>query len=129
MISRGAISVRVLEPADALLVSMQPNATKIIGGGCAAGIILGVLAAILRDRLDGRVRSAEEVSALTGTPVLGVIPRLPRFARTRVARHAARALRKFWMLPSSFPARVAGTVNRPSLQTSLSRLRRQVAGC
>jgi succinoglycan biosynthesis transport protein ExoP len=63
--------------------------------------VIGLLAAILRDRLDGRVRSAEEVAVLSGSPVVGVIPRLPRFARTRSKRRVSKAIRKLWLRPTS----------------------------
>ncbi|MDX2376588.1 polysaccharide biosynthesis tyrosine autokinase [Microbacterium sp. LRZ72] len=46
--------------------------------GIAAGFALGVLAAILRDLIDTRVRTLEDVEAITTAPIVGAIPQVGR---------------------------------------------------
>jgi tyrosine-protein kinase Etk/Wzc len=68
--------VRVLDEA---VVPQQPVsnlAGKLIMMGIVAGMGLGVLGAILLDRVDRRVRYPDQVTAGLGLQVLGVVPRL-----------------------------------------------------
>lgn len=50
------------------------------------GLVLGVGVALLRDRLDERVKSSEELERKLGVPVLGVIPRVSAWSDARDAR-------------------------------------------
>ena len=53
------------------MLSHRPLAP--LAAGAVLGLGLGVLLAVGRDVLDTRVRGAEDVADLTGTPVLGVL--------------------------------------------------------
>jgi capsular exopolysaccharide synthesis family protein len=55
----------------------SPNVKLIIAFGLVAGLVLGVAAAFLRDRMDEHVRTPEEVEALLETPVLARVPEQP----------------------------------------------------
>ncbi len=52
------------------------------------GLVLGSALALMRDRMDTRLRTVEEVMQIVGLPILGVVPRMPG-RRTAVARAMA----------------------------------------
>ncbi|HHT9155085.1 MAG TPA: GumC family protein [Candidatus Tripitaka sp. YC43] len=64
MLDRATIPTRPIKP------KMLPNA----GAGAGAGIVLGFLIAFLLESLDTSLITIESVEALTGLPVLAVIP-------------------------------------------------------
>lgn len=59
----------------------QPRTTRNTAVAVVLGIVLGLGAALLRDALDTRVRSAEEVGEILGLPLLGRLPAPPRRLR------------------------------------------------
>jgi len=58
------------EPRDAS--SPKPYRNGVLGG--VLGLILGLLAAVVLDRLDRRLKSAEEARLIFGRPLLGIVP-------------------------------------------------------
>jgi polysaccharide biosynthesis transport protein len=60
----------VISPATAPSAPSSPSLPLCLGSGLMAGLLLGVAAAMLRDRLDTRLRSAADVERLTGLPAL-----------------------------------------------------------
>jgi capsular exopolysaccharide synthesis family protein len=56
----------------------SPNVLLYYAAAIAAGVIVGAVAALLRDLTDSRVRSLEELERLTGAPLLGLIPEIER---------------------------------------------------
>jgi len=56
----------------------QPKTARNVGLGVLIGLILGVGLAFLASSLDTRVRSAEEISATLGMPLLARVPAPPR---------------------------------------------------
>jgi capsular polysaccharide biosynthesis protein/Mrp family chromosome partitioning ATPase len=54
--------------------SVGPHRLMALMVGLLAGLLLGVGAAVLRERLDGRVRDEVDVARLTEAPVLGTVP-------------------------------------------------------
>ena len=67
---------RVIQPADLPTRPSSPNIQLDVIFGLAAGLALGIGIAFLRDRLSGRLRSADEVEEHAGAPVVGAIPRI-----------------------------------------------------
>lgn len=55
----------------------------VLGAALLAGLALGALLALARDRLDDRLRTPAAVAAETGLPVLAVIPRVRGAGRLR----------------------------------------------
>jgi polysaccharide biosynthesis transport protein len=64
--ARGDDAVRIPDPARVLVLTL------------CAGLAIGIGFALLRDKLDQRVRSAEEIASLLGLPVVGVVPHMKR---------------------------------------------------
>ncbi len=70
----GALNISILEAAEPAVRPSQPQKTKTAGAALALGLAAGVGLALLRDRRDQRLRSAQEIAAVLSLPVLGVVP-------------------------------------------------------
>ncbi|MCR2816687.1 polysaccharide biosynthesis tyrosine autokinase [Microbacterium jiangjiandongii] len=64
--------------AEAPAAPVSPNLLLNLGIGLFAGLALGTLAAILRELIDTRVRSTEDIEAVTDAPLVGAIPQISR---------------------------------------------------
>jgi capsular exopolysaccharide synthesis family protein len=71
-------TINILESAQASKTPVYPKRSKVLGIALVLGIMAGMAATVIFDRLDHRLRTIEEVSGLLGLPVLGVIPRMDR---------------------------------------------------
>ena len=70
----GALNITVLEVARPSLYPSKPQRARIMTVALALGLIFGYIFALLRNCLDYRLRSLEEISAVIGVPTLGVVP-------------------------------------------------------
>lgn len=70
----GALNISILEVARPADDPSKPEKGKYMAISLVLGLMLGSGLAVLRDMLDYRLRSAEEISIVLGIPVLGVIP-------------------------------------------------------
>lgn len=71
----GSLTVSVLESAKPGYI-VRPLPTKVMGMALVAGLMAGVGLAMLRDLLDQRLRSSEEITALLDLPILGAVPHI-----------------------------------------------------
>ena len=67
-------NLEVVEEAGFNSVPISPVVSKNLLMGLLAGIILAVLYVIIRDLFDSRIRSIDDVKAITGVSVLTVVP-------------------------------------------------------
>jgi succinoglycan biosynthesis transport protein ExoP len=74
----GALNISILEVARPADKPSSPQKARIMAIALVLGLMLGGGLALLRDWMDQRLRSAEEVSAILGVPVLGVVPSMSR---------------------------------------------------
>jgi capsular exopolysaccharide synthesis family protein len=74
----GALNISILEVARPADKPSEPQKARIMAIALVVGLMLGGGLALLRDWMDQRLRSAEEVSAVLGVPVLGVVPSMSR---------------------------------------------------
>ena len=79
------IEPQVVDPANTSNSAVSPSKKIDFGLGIAFGLIGGVLAALLADALDRRVRTARQVTELTGLPELGRTPRSRLLSRQPLA--------------------------------------------
>lgn len=70
-------SVRVIDAAVLPRKAAAPIRPLVLGFGLFAGLCCGMAVAFGREYFDNGVRTADDVSAVTGAPVVGVVPLLP----------------------------------------------------
>jgi capsular exopolysaccharide synthesis family protein len=70
----GALNISILEVARPADAPSKPEKTKTMAMALTIGLMLGCGLAMLRDWLDYRLRSTDEISAILGIPILGVVP-------------------------------------------------------
>lgn len=100
----GALNISVLEVARPADHPSKPQKAKIMGMALILGFMLGGGLAFLRESLDYRLRSSEEISAVLGIPVLGVVPAMSK-KQTLVARG-----QKVHLEPKSIVAEACRTI-------------------
>lgn len=71
-----SMKVNLLEPASVSSEPTFPQANKFLGLGILLGGVCGFSLAWLRDLLDHRLKSVDEVAEVLQLPVLGVLPNL-----------------------------------------------------
>lgn len=79
----GSDAINVIDTAMAPLSPSGPRRYLYIAIAFVVGLFLAVLIALLTDILNTRVRSADEVAALVGRPVIGRFPRYKLRERKR----------------------------------------------
>ena len=72
----GATNVTILQRAAIPENPDRPKKIHVAATAIGLGLLLGVALAMLRDRMDARLRSAAEISAALGAPVVGALPRI-----------------------------------------------------
>lgn len=77
-----ATNAIVVDPAIAAIGPSKPRRSMIVATALAAGLMLGVMLAFLRDMLDNTVHSPAEVEERLGSTTLGVIPFVKRDRKT-----------------------------------------------
>lgn len=68
------VEAQVISPAHANPRAVEPNVIRNLAIGGLAGLMLGLAFALARQALDLRVRTADDVKALSDRPVLSSIP-------------------------------------------------------
>lgn len=68
---RSTVHATVVAPAIVPSAATSPKKTRNLIAGLIGGLFLGLLGALVRDRLDSRIRTAAEIELLTNAPVLG----------------------------------------------------------
>ena len=85
-------NVRVVDRPPLPKKAVTPNVPLNIGGGIAAGLVLGLIAAIGREQLDRTLKGPDEVERELGTVLLGVLP--AEVLSPGMGRRAARERRR-----------------------------------
>ena len=70
----GALNISILEVARPALIPSEPQKAKILTMAMALGLVFGICFAFLRDWMDYRIHSSEEITAMLNVPVLGEVP-------------------------------------------------------
>ena len=83
----GALNISILDVARPADGPSRPHRARAVSMALVVGAILGCGLASLREWFDSRLRSAEEVSAVLGLPVIGVVPTMVH-GRKRILSHS-----------------------------------------
>lgn len=83
-------SVRVVDPAIRPVDPIKPMRLLNLVVGVILGLVLGVGGALIREFRDTTVHTREDIQALTGLSVLGLIPRIPGAASNGAPRRQRR---------------------------------------
>jgi len=100
----GQLRMAILEPALRAEKPSEPEKEKIMALALVFGLLFGGGIAVARDWMDQTLRSADEISAALGLPVLGVVPAMSR----RQKMHARG--QKVFLQPNSPEAEAFRTV-------------------
>jgi capsular exopolysaccharide synthesis family protein len=115
----GALNISVLEVAQVEDSPSKPQKAKILAMALVIGVLFGCGTAVLRDWLDYRLRSVEEISAILGVPVLGVVPKMAATVeQTIVARG-----KRFWHNLKGFAAEGHAKINPRAIVTAVGNRR------
>lgn len=74
----GALNISILEVAAPADKPSKPQKARILAMALVLGMMLGGGVSLVRDWMDHRLRSADEISAILGVPVLGTVPRITK---------------------------------------------------
>jgi succinoglycan biosynthesis transport protein ExoP len=73
-----AFNIRVMEPAFSTDDPVKPKKAQYAAIALIGGLVLGAGLGLLREWLDPRLQSAEDMKTALGLNILGVIPRMPQ---------------------------------------------------
>lgn len=82
-IEKDKLMISVARRADVPRLPSEDKRNKVRIAGCVGGLFLGVLLALLIDRLDKRLRDPRDVEVLLNAPLLGTIPRIGELKRIK----------------------------------------------
>jgi len=74
----GALNINILEAARPSDKPSSPQKARYMAIALVLGLMLGGGLALLRDWVDQRLRTAEEISIVLGVPILGAVPSMSR---------------------------------------------------
>lgn len=84
---QSSVVARVVDPAIAPGGAYKPPKARIIQFAVALGLLFGVIGAVLRERADTAIKSAEQVEEKLGLPTVAVLPLLSGKAAKSAGRH------------------------------------------
>jgi receptor protein-tyrosine kinase len=94
------VKVTTVQPAELEPAAVSPDVVRNLALGAVLGLLVGLGSALLRSRLDNTVKTADDVTDLTGS---GLIGRVPEDARLD-EKHVVTALDEHSMTAEAFRA-------------------------
>ncbi len=83
-------NVRVVDDATEPKAPVRPNVPMNVAAGAAAGLFLGILAALAREWSDRSIKTPADVEAHLGVPCIGLLPEISSSTRPRYGRSSRR---------------------------------------
>lgn len=74
----GALNIHILESPQVAQAPSSPNIKRVLVLSVIFGTAMGVCVSLVRDFFDNRFCCDREIMATVGSPVLGVVPQIPR---------------------------------------------------
>ena len=81
---------RIISPAVVPGGASNPGRNRTLAMGLLAGVLLGGALFFLKERLDRRIRTPEELEEVYPIPILGQIPKIPGWSRRAVFNYLTR---------------------------------------
>jgi capsular exopolysaccharide synthesis family protein len=85
--TQSSVVARIIDPAVRPISPYKPRKREIVLAGFAAGLVLAAIVALLLERMNSTVKSADEVEQKLGLPTLAVVPLLGRDESANAGRH------------------------------------------
>ncbi|HEY5087571.1 MAG TPA: polysaccharide biosynthesis tyrosine autokinase, partial [Gemmatimonadaceae bacterium] len=76
--------VQMIDYAEIPALPVSPNVPLIAALSAILGILIGVIAAFIRNSMDRGVHTRDELALITGVPVLGLVPHIRSPRRTHI---------------------------------------------
>lgn len=84
-----AVEMTQIAEASAPRIQSIPNTRFLLFTGLAAGLAIGIAWALVREVLDTRVRSEDDLRRISDLPILGAVPVNPRHMMSQIVMRAA----------------------------------------
>ena len=81
-----SLAVEIIETAEPATIPSEPQKARTMGLALCLGLFAGVGLGLIREWKDQRLRSAQEISALLGLPILGAVPAMTAPKQTAAIR-------------------------------------------
>jgi polysaccharide biosynthesis transport protein len=88
----GVLNITILEVARPADEPSEPQKSRVMAQTLLLGLVLGIGMALLKNMMDHRIRSADEVATLLHAPLLGTVPAMPK--RNSVSQRGQKILRE-----------------------------------
>ncbi|HEX2826096.1 MAG TPA: polysaccharide biosynthesis tyrosine autokinase [Burkholderiales bacterium] len=85
--TQSSLVARVIDPAVRPGVPYKPRKREIVMAGFASGLLLAAIVALLLERMNSTIKTAEEVEQKLGLPTLAVVPLLTGDAAGNAGRY------------------------------------------
>ena len=85
--TQSSVVARVIDPAVRPATHYKPRKREIVTGGFASGLLLAAIVALLLERMNSTIKTAEEVESKLGLPTLAVVPLLTGDSATHAGRY------------------------------------------
>jgi polysaccharide biosynthesis transport protein len=97
---------RLLDPPELPVSPISPDVGRQLGLGIVGSLLAGILAAVGLKKLDNRIDDPEDIKALTGMPVLTMIPKVSDFSLmpltgTEIVKAARKKNYSYWSFVES----------------------------
>jgi len=106
----GETDIRVVEKAERPARPIRPNPQRTISLAALIGLALGVLAALLMEIMDPRIKSIEEFKEIFDIPILGTVPLIGGEQDDEANSSDTPAAQVSRMRPASIPAEAYRTL-------------------
>ena len=123
----GALNISILEVARPARSPSKPQKARILTIALALGLAFGTCLAFLRDWMDYRLHSSEEITALLNVPVLGEVPTMSEEQRI-MTTHRYKVFSKFKsFITKKFRTSQEGVITNPQKPKTTIKKRNLIA--